>query len=120
VVVSASTASTPAIGADQFQALTEEAWTGQHGGIDWAGHRGFAGKQGPERLLGVPGQAGDLQARVVARVGGKHRGAAGVRYHGDPGPGGRRLRGQQDRGVEQLAEVRGGDHPGLLEQGLPW
>ncbi len=65
------------------------------------------------------GQAGDLQARVVARVGGEHRGAAGVGHHGDPGPDGHRLGGQQNRGVEQLAEVRGRDHPGLLEQGLP-
>ncbi len=65
------------------------------------------------------GQAGDLQAHVAARVGGEHRGAAGIGHHGDPVSLGYRLRGQQRRGVEELAEVGGGDHAGLLEQGLP-
>ena len=107
------------IGAGQLHALAEAPRADQHGGIDRPGHGGRRGQDGPEHLLGIQGERGDLQARVAARVSGEHRGAAGVGHYRDPAAGGYRLRGEQGRGVEHLAEVRGGDHSGLLEQGLP-
>ena len=69
-------------------------------GIDRPGHGGTSGQHVPERPLGVRGQAGDLQARVVACVGGEDRAAAGIGNHGDPASGGHRLGCQQRRGVE--------------------
>ena len=107
------------VGADDLQAPAEDSGRDFRGGIDRPGHRGTGGEHVPECPPGIPGQAGDLQACVAARVGGEHPAAAGIGHHADPASGRRRLRRQQRHGVEELAEVSGSDDARLLEQGLP-
>ena len=60
--------------------------------------------------------ARELHPLVQQRVGDQHAQRGGVAHDGDPRPGGQRLVGQQQRGVEQLGERLDPDDPGLLEQ----
>ena len=77
------------------------------------------GRQQPaQRALGGRAELHDLQAVVGAGVGGQRARAAGVGDDRDPVARGQRLAGQQRRGIDQLAETRGGDDTRLVEHGL--
>ncbi len=109
----------PDVTGHRGQGSAERLGADRGGGVHRAAER-RAGREdlGQPGLGGVTGR-GDHESCLDARVRGQHARAARIGQDADPAARRHGLGGEQDGRLEQLTEARGGDDPGLLEQGLP-